>query len=497
MTRMRTLWIAALGMMPLLSISAQAQDGAADPVISTVAIADTTPQPVLDNRWSIWPQIGAIVSDKSDLDTGFAVGAKATRPLFDHLALELGADYSNLSTDRAGDYERISARIGAIGFFGKPFYERSGDFQPFVAGGLHVSSVDFLGQSVAAFGPYAGAGFLQRLNENLMLSVEARYQVDSVSKKNVLPDADYYTWQILAGLRIPLGERPYDPTMDQDGDGVPDYLDRCPNTPQGVQVGADGCPLDSDGDGVPDYLDKCPNTPAGAVVGPDGCEIDSDGDGVPDRLDKCPNTPKGVQVGNDGCPLTDSDGDGVPDHLDNCPDTPRGIPVGPDGCPLDSDGDGIPDYLDECPRTPAGAKVLPNGCALQGDCRTPRPGEQVDANGCAVDRNFILKGVKFEFDSDRLTEEAKQILGDVAETLKAYPNLSVELEGHTDSLGSDAYNLGLSERRANTVKVFLTGKGIPAKRMTSVGYGKTRPIDTNETEEGRDNNRRVELKPQE
>ncbi|QHS11456.1 OmpA family protein [Sinimarinibacterium sp. NLF-5-8] len=173
------------------------------------------------------------------------------------------------------------------------------------------------------------------------------------------------------------------------------------------------------------------------------------------------------------------------------------MPVGPDGCPLDSDGDGIPDYLDECPRTPAGAKVLPNGCALQGDCRTPRPGEQVDANGCAVDRNFILKGVKFEFDSDRLTEEAKQILGDVAETLKAYPNLSVELEGHTDSLGSDAYNLGLSERRANTVKVFLTGKGIPAKRMTSVGYGKTRPIDTNETEEGRDNNRRVELKPQE
>jgi outer membrane protein OmpA-like peptidoglycan-associated protein len=138
--------------------------------------------------------------------------------------------------------------------------------------------------------------------------------------------------------------------------------------------------------------------------------------------------------------------------------------------------------------------VLPNGCALTGDCRKPRPGEQVDANGCAIDKNFILKGVKFEFDSDRLTAPAKEILNEVAGTLQAYPDVSVELEGHTDNIGSDTYNLGLSERRSNAVKVYLSGRGVEAKRMTPVGYGESRPIDSNETEPGRENNRRVELK---
>ncbi|MDP9142025.1 MAG: OmpA family protein [Pseudomonadota bacterium] len=248
-----------------------------------------------------------------------------------------------------------------------------------------------------------------------------------------------------------------------------------------------------DGDGVPDYLDKCPNTPKGVQVGPDGCELDSDGDGVPDSRDQCPNTPRGAIVNAAGCP-SDSDGDGIPDGLDRCPDTPKGIAVGPDGCPLDSDGDGIPDYLDECPKSPPGVKVLPNGCALTGDCRRPRPGEQVDAQGCAVDKNFILKGVKFEFDSDRLTAEAKLILNDVAETLKAYPNVSVELEGHTDGIGSDAYNLGLSERRANSVETYLEGRSVVGSRMTPVGYGESRPIASNDSEEGREENRRVELK---
>ena len=199
----------------------------------------------------------------------------------------------------------------------------------------------------------------------------------------------------------------------------------------------------------------------------------------------------------DGCPFTDSDGDGVPDYLDKCPNTPRGQKVGPDGCPLDSDGDGIPDDQDECPNTPAGAKVLPNGCALKGDCRKPRAGEQVDEHGCALDHNFILKGVKFEFDSDRLTQAAKEILNEVGETLKAYPEVNVEVQGHTDYIGTDAYNLSLSEKRAIAVKTYLIGRGVDAKRMTPVGYGKTRPIDTNETEAGRENNRRVELKVQE
>ena len=90
---------------------------------------------------------------------------------------------------------------------------------------------------------------------------------------------------------------------DSDGDGVPDDKDKCPGTPPGVAVDADGCPKYTDADDVPDYLDKCPGTPAGVAVDVDGCPLDSDGDGVSDYLDKCPGTPRGVKVDASGCPL--------------------------------------------------------------------------------------------------------------------------------------------------------------------------------------------------
>lgn len=337
----------------------------------------------------------------------------------------------------------------------------------------------------------AGLGFL--LSERTTLSLDYRYAVASDPSYNSADGGklktEYQSQNVGLGLRYSFGAS----ALDSDGDGVPDRIDKCPGTPAGVHVYSNGCPVDIDGDGVADYLDKCPNTPAGVQVDATGCPLDSDGDGVPDYLDKCPGTAKGTKVSADGCSTNDADGDGIPDDLDRCPNTPQGVAVGPDGCPLDSDGDGIPDYLDECPHSPPGAKVLPNGCALVGDCRKPHAGEQVDANGCAVEQNFVLKGVKFEFDSDRLTAEAQRILDEVAVTLQAYPKVNVEVEGHTDNIGSEAYNLGLSERRAIAVKKYLADRSVPEKRMTPVGYGETRPIETNETEEGRENNRRVEL----
>ncbi len=154
----------------------------------------------------------------------------------------------------------------------------------------------------------------------------------------------------------------------------------------------------------------------------------------------------------------------------------------------------MPDDIDQCPNTPPGLKVLPDGCAPVGDCRKPRPGEPVDARGCALDRRFVLRGVKFEFDSDRLLPESKVILKEVAETLNAYPQIKVDVEGHTDSIGTDAYNLGLSERRSIAVQQFLSTNGVTKGRLRPVGYGESNPIDTNETEAGRENNRRVEFK---
>ncbi|HVT37022.1 MAG TPA: thrombospondin type 3 repeat-containing protein [Nevskiaceae bacterium] len=417
---------------------------------------------------------------------------------------------------------------GAIGNLWYDFAPTAG-VDPYIGAGLGATKVqykDFSGSNAGtAFGPInksstvfswqLGAGVNFKVTDHTRLSIDYRYlaannvafdfgggtELDTSYKNNSIMLGMHYAFGSWSGKNPKCPNAPKGVPMDaegcpldSDGDGVPDYMDKCPNTPAGVKVDANGCELDSDGDGVPDSRDQCPNTPKGVAVDTNGCPLDSDGDGVPDYLDKCPNTPKGTVVDANGCPALDSDGDGVPDYLDKCPNTPKGVQVDANGCPLDSDGDGIPDYLDECPHTPAGAKILPNGCAPVGDCRKPRPGEEVDANGCALEKTFILRGVKFEFDSDRLTQDAKKILDGVATTLNNYPEINVELGGHTDNIGTDAYNLGLSERRSNSVKNYLTGKGVAAARMNPVGYGETQPIATNDTEEGREENRRVELK---
>jgi hypothetical protein len=151
------------------------------------------------------------------------------------------------------------------------------------------------------------------------------------------------------------------PIADSDGDGVEDALDRCPNTPSGTPVDANGCSAaqrDTDGDGVPDSIDACPGTVAGAVVDANGCSAaqrDTDHDGVPDSADLCPGTASGAIVDANGCSAAqrDTDGDGVPDSIDACPGTPAGTKVDAVGCPVirlnrvcDADGDGDVDWRD-------------------------------------------------------------------------------------------------------------------------------------------------------
>ncbi len=240
-----------------------------------------------------------------------------------------------------------------------------------------------------------------------------------------------------------------------------------------------GAPADSDGDGVPNRLDQCPNTPKGAKVDTKGCPIDSDGDGVFDGLDKCPDTPAGVKVNADGCPL-DGDGDGIPDYKDKCPTVPA--PGTADGCPPDRDGDGIVDANDACPDVPAPGTA--DGCP-------PKAAEPV-----VVDRKLTLEGVNFDNDSSNLRPESLTILDKAVETLKAWGDVKVEVAGHTDSVSSDAYNLDLSQRRAETVRAYLIDKGVAADRLSAKGYGESQPVADNKTEEGRFKNRRVELIPQ-
>ena len=192
---------------------------------------------------------------------------------------------------------------------------------------------------------------------------------------------------------------------------------------------------------------------------------------------------------------TDSDNDGVPDSKDNCPGTPAGAVVDEFGCELDSDGDGVVDRLDRCPGTAPGVEVNEEGCPAV-SCRPPFPGESVDENGCASGDTIVLRGVNFDFDSARLTANARTLLDGVADTLVSAPNMRVEIGGHTDNYGSDAYNLKLSEKRAAAVMSYLTTRGIEGSRMTARGYGEAQPIANNDTDENRELNRRVELKVQ-
>ena len=242
----------------------------------------------------------------------------------------------------------------------------------------------------------------------------------------------------------------------------------------GFVIGGAICAMqDTDADGVKNYRDDCRGTVAGGIVDDRGCELDSDGDGVVDRLDECPGTPQGVAVNERGCEY-DDDGDGVPNDRDRCPGTPAGATVDQYGCELDSDGDGVVDSMDKCPNTPQG---------------TP-----VDATGCELAQDFRLEGVTFEFDSAKLTADSISKLDMAVEILKRNADDKIEIAGHTDSQGDEAYNQGLSERRAQAVADYLVANGANASNLTVKGYGESHPLADNGSEAGRAVNRRVELR---
>ncbi len=238
---------------------------------------------------------------------------------------------------------------------------------------------------------------------------------------------------------------------DADGDGVADSRDRCPGTPAGAPVIAEGCVLDTDGDGVPDSRDSCPRTPAGTKVSDEGCPLDTDGDGVPDSADKCPGTPDGSKVDAAGC-------------------TPVTTAIG------DSDGDGVADDKDKCSATPSGAKVDADGCTLK-----------------LTEKVGITLKLNFDTDKADIKPDFADEIGKVAVFMRQYPGSSVVIEGHTDNRGNSDYNRKLSQRRAEAVaNSLVSDHGIAGDRVKAVGYGDTRPVADNNTSAGRAQNRRVD-----
>lgn len=365
-------------------------------------------------------------------------------------------------------------------------FKEDATIAPFIIGGVGVTRIDqtsvknyVSSKKYSNLALYYGAGFNLRLSERLNMVLEAGLYnpmtdvydgVDATTAPGWVPAnnsvggdvsaSDDQFLQYSLGFTYNLGKK-----KDADGDGVADRKDKCPNTPAGVAVDEDGCPIDTDGDGVPDYLDKCPNVP-GTV---DGCP-DRDGDGVADKDDACPDVAglKSLQ----GCP--DADGDGVPDHLDKCPNTPKGVKVDAKGCPVDTDGDGVADYLDKCPTVKGPASN--NGCPVE------------------VKAEYYEKVVYFRFNSSRVDRKAIETLNEVVDKMKELPAVNANISGHTDNIGSDAINQRFSERRANAVKKYLVSKGIDESRIVTTGLGESAPVDTNDTKAGRANNRRAEIK---
>jgi len=233
-------------------------------------------------------------------------------------------------------------------------------------------------------------------------------------------------------------------------------------------------PADTDKDGIIDPQDKCPTVPGVAKY--EGCPVpDTDGDGINDENDKCP-TVKGLAK-YQGCPIPDTDKDGINDEEDKCPTVPGLARY--QGCPIpDTDGDGINDEEDKCPNV--------KGIAANFGCPDIAPELKVAAKSIY----FVTGSDKFAY-----PKLAPEKLKFVLEALNKYPTLKIDIEGHTDNTGSAKLNKALSQKRANTIQSFLIKNGIAKDRLTATGFGFDKPVASNKTSKGRQENRRVELLP--
>lgn len=252
-------------------------------------------------------------------------------------------------------------------------------------------------------------------------------------------------------------------------------------------------PKDADGDGILDDVDQCPLEPEDFdnFEDRDGCpDPDNDQDGILDVNDQCPNDPEDFDgfEDADGCPDPDNDQDGIPDVEDRCPNEPEDFDgfEDEDGCPdPDNDQDGILDTVDQCPNDPE----TKNNYEDEDGCPDEKKRARIEGK-----KIVILDKVFFVYDKSIILDQSFPILMEVADILNENPQIKkVLIEGHTDSNGSDRYNKRLSDRRAKAVRDFLVKQGISNKRLLFKGFGEERPIATNDTDEGRQKNRRVEF----
>jgi OOP family OmpA-OmpF porin len=374
------------------------------------------------------------------LKNGFSVGVNAS---INEIEKEFGKE--------EGDSEDFFFAAGVnLRYDVNELVGETGWFDPFVSLGVNYTSIEDDNDYRVGI----GYGFHTWFNESLGLTFASSYNHNFERTGN-----DYFQHSLGVSFRFGV--------KDMDGDGVSDKKDTCPNEAGLLEF--NGCP-DTDGDGIVNADDACPNT-AGSID-LRGCP-DSDGDGVANAHDACPNAAGSME--SNGCP--DSDGDGVLDKNDFC--VRQVGPVSNNGCPWpDTDGDGVLDKNDKC--IDQFGLVSNQGC----------PESIIKATKKIID---FKKSISFDSGKSSFKSGVANELDSVAEIMKTFSGMNFKIKGHTDSVGATAFNLNLSKARASAVKEYLVSKGVDADRLYDEGFGKERPIASNNTAKERAMNRRVEI----
>lgn len=327
-----------------------------------------------------------------------------------------------------------------------------GNFEPTIHAGIGYNSID----SESFLVSYAGLGLNYWFSDALALTIKSTFKGYSSEIDDLLGNGaggDTHM-QHTAGFSFAFGDG------DTDRDGVKDSLDECPEVP-GLES-LNGCP-DDDGDGIKNSADDCPMTAGLAAL--NGCP-DADSDGIKDSDDACPNV-AGVAALK-GCP--DADGDGITDADDACPNN-AGL-AALNGCP-DADGDSVADKDDKCP-------------AVAGPASN---------NGCPEYPLSMLAdyNINFELEKYNIDSQDVQRLSTVIKVLLANSNANISIQGHADNTGEESFNNPLSNNRASSIKDYLVNVGVDADRLSTKAFGESMPKASNDTEEGRAINRRVEF----
>jgi outer membrane protein OmpA-like peptidoglycan-associated protein/outer membrane protein W len=408
-------------------------------------------------------ELGVADVDNPDaFDDSWGLGLRAGYAFMEYISAE--GEVAFLPTDTRisnTDVMPIGWRVHALAHF----LGHHSRFRPFAVAGIGALTSTSTDTAVLDNDTdglvHAGLGFKLRLADRWGIRVDGRIMFPP-STSGDGPTTDFEIW---AGVTWSFGKDA--PPADRDGDGIPDSEDKCPDEPENMNgiEDEDGCPEeepatdpDSDGDGIPDSRDQCPNEP-------------EDKDGFEDE---------------DGCPDADNDGDDIPDVQDQCRDDAEDKDgfQDADGCPdPDNDGDGIPDAQDQCPGEPE----TMNGFEDSDGCPDEVPAQVKQFTG-------TIKGIKFRTNSAEILAGSNRTLDAAVKVLQEFGTVRLEIQGHTDSQGDDAYNLKLSQDRADAVKAYLVGKGIDESRVVAKGYGETQPVADNNTAAGRQQNRRVDFK---